>query len=82
METRKVILELRTKRGLSQDELAEKVMARGRRYLGGKMVRQFQTQKLSNFYPRNLMFRSTHCLVSQESLSASAAECRLKMIRS
>ena len=26
METRNVILELRTKRGLSQDELAEKVM--------------------------------------------------------
>ena len=26
METKNVILELRTKRGLSQDELAEKVM--------------------------------------------------------
>ena len=39
METKDVILELRTKKGLSQDELADK------QYLVGKMEKQSPIQK-------------------------------------
>lgn len=49
METRKVILELRTKRGLSQDELAEKVMVTRQavsRWENGETVLNTETLKL------------------------------------
>ena len=49
METRKVILELRTKRGLSQDELAEKVMVTRQavsRWENGETVPNTETLKL------------------------------------
>ena len=49
METRKVILELRTKRGLSQDELAEKVMVTRQavsRWENGETVPKTETLKL------------------------------------
>ena len=44
METKNVILELRTKKGLSQDELAEKVMVT-RQFHAGKMVKLPPIQK-------------------------------------
>lgn len=49
METRKVILELRTKKGLSQDELAEKVMVTRQavsRWENGETVPNTETLKL------------------------------------
>lgn len=45
MDTKDVILELRTKKGLSQDELAEKLYVQGKRYPVGKTEKQFQIQK-------------------------------------
>ena len=44
METKNVILELRTKKGLSQDELAEKVI-QDRQFHAGKMVKLSPIQK-------------------------------------
>lgn len=49
METKDVILELRTKRGLSQDDLAEKVMATRQavsRWENGETVPNTDTLKL------------------------------------
>ena len=42
METKKIILKLRTERGMSQDDLADKVMVRDRQYPVGKMEIQFR----------------------------------------
>ena len=38
METKNIIFELRTRKGLSQDELAEKVWLQDRLYRVGRMV--------------------------------------------
>ena len=49
METKNVILELRTKRGLSQDELAEKIMVTRQavsRWENGETVPNTDTLKL------------------------------------
>ncbi len=45
METKNVILELRTKKGLSQDELADKVMVTRQAFHAGKMVKLSPIQK-------------------------------------
>lgn len=45
METKTVIYELRTKHGLSQDELAEKYLLPDKLFLVGKMGKLFQIQK-------------------------------------
>lgn len=45
METKDVILELRTKKGLSQDELAEKVYVTRQAVSLGKMEKQSPIQK-------------------------------------
>ena len=45
MDTKDIILQLRTKQGLSQDELAEKVLLPARPYLVGKMEKPLRTQK-------------------------------------
>lgn len=48
METKNVILELRTKKGLSQDELAEKVMVTRQavsRWENGETVPQYRNAK-------------------------------------
>ena len=42
METKNIILKLRTERGMSQDELADKIMVT-RQYHAGKMDLVFQT---------------------------------------
>ena len=68
METKNIILELRTKKGMSQDELAQKIMVTRQavsRWENGETVPNTDT----------LMFQSIHFLENQGSLSASAAEC-------
>lgn len=45
METKSIILELRDKAGLSQDELAEKYMLLVKLYHAGRMEKRHQTQK-------------------------------------
>ena len=45
METKDVILELRTKKGLSQDELAGKVMVTRQADPAGKMGKQFRIRR-------------------------------------
>lgn len=45
METKEIIRELRTKNGLSQDELAERVFVTRRRFRAGKTAKLSQTQK-------------------------------------
>lgn len=45
METKDVILELRTKKGLSQDELQKKFMSQDKQCLVGKMEKQSPIQK-------------------------------------
>ena len=44
METKNIIFELRTKRGMSQDELAEKIMVTRQAVSRWRMERQFLTQ--------------------------------------
>lgn len=56
METKDVILELRTKRGLSQDDLAEKVMATRQavsRWENGETVPNTDTLKLLSSWNAN-----------------------------
>ena len=45
METKDIILELRTKKGLSQEELAEKIFVTSRRFLVGRTVKRYRTRK-------------------------------------
>ena len=45
METKNIILKLRMQKGLSQDELAEKIMVTRQAYPAGRMARQYQIQK-------------------------------------
>lgn len=45
MDTKQVILELRTKKGMSQNELAEKVFVSRRQFLVGKTEKQFRIRK-------------------------------------
>lgn len=60
METKDVILELRTKKGLSQDELAEKVYVTRQavsRWENGETIPNTETL---NFFQVFLMFPSIH----------------------
>ena len=45
MDTKQVILELRTQKGMSQDELAEKVFVVVRQFHVGKTEKQFRIRK-------------------------------------
>ena len=45
MDTKTILLELRTQKGLSQDELAEKIFVSRQGYHVGKTVKPFQTRK-------------------------------------
>ena len=76
MKTKNIILKLRTERGMSQDELADKIMVTRQavsRWENGDTVPNTDTLK-------NLMFQSIRFWENQESCSASAVECQLMMI--
>ena len=77
MNTKDVILELRTKKGLSQDELAEKVYVTRQavsRWENGETLPNTETLKrLSIRRQRQMCIRD-----SPGSSSASAAACRSK----
>lgn len=45
MDTKDIILELRTRNGLSQDELAEKIYVTRQAVSVGKTVKQYLTRK-------------------------------------
>lgn len=80
METKDIILELRIKNRLSQDELAEKVFVTRQavsRWENGETIPNTETLKLlSNF----LMFLSIHFLAHRENLYASVVECLLMTV--
>ena len=86
MDTKQVILELRTQKGMSQDELAEKVFVSRQavsRWENGETVPNTETLKLlSEVFDVsiNTLLGSPRKLIRRSSLSASAAECRLKMM--
>lgn len=68
METKDIILELRKKRGLSQDELATKVMVTRQavsRWENGETIPN--TETLKNYYLKNLMCRLTNFWGNQDS---------------
>ena len=76
METKDIILELRTKNKLSQDELAEKVFVTRQavsRWENGETIPQ--TPKHLRSCQSFLMFLSIHFLAHRENSYASVAEC-------
>lgn len=80
METKDVILELRTKRGLSQDDLAEKVMVTRQavsRWENGETVPNTDTLKLLS---KELDVSINTLLGHRENSFVSAAECPLRTI--
>ena len=75
METKDIILELRSKHGLSQDELAEKVFVTRQavsRWENGETIPNTETLKLLS----KLFDVSINFSVHRENLSVSAAVCR------
>ncbi len=58
METKNIILKLRTERGMSQDELADKVMVTRQAVSRGKIGIQCQILIHLSSYLKNLMFQS------------------------
>ena len=77
METKQVILTLRTKTGLSQDELAEKLFVTRQavsRWENGDTVPNTETLKLLS----RLFDAAVEMIYRRGSLSASAAACRSK----
>ena len=77
METKDVILELRTKRGLSQDDLAAKVMVTRQavsRWENGDTVPNTDTLKLLS----KEFDVSINTLLGEPNLYVSAVECRLR----
>ena len=67
METKKIILKLRTERGMSQDELANKVMVTRQAVSRlGKMETQSQILIHLGFYQKNLMFQLIRFWENQE----------------
>ncbi len=67
METKEIILKLRNQKGLSQDELAAKMMVTRQavsRWENGETVPNTETLK---YCPENLMFRLTHFWGRRES---------------
>ena len=82
MNTKDVLLQLRTKKGLSQDELAEKIHVTRQavsRWENGETTPNTETLKLLSSF---LMFQSTPCWVLPESLSANAVVCRWRILQS
>ena len=66
METKNIILKLRTEKGMSQDELADKIMVT-RQYHVGKMEIPFPRRIHLSYYRKNLMSRSIRFWENPES---------------
>ena len=80
METKDIILELRTKNGLSQDELAEKVFVTRQavsRWENGETIPNTETLKLLS---ELLTFLLIHFLAHRDNLYARVAECLLMTV--
>ena len=67
METKDVILELRTKKGLSQDELAEKVYVTRQAVSRWENGETIPNTELLNFFQKNSMFPSIRFWENPES---------------
>ena len=80
METKNIILKLRTERGMSQDELADKIMVTRQavsRWENGDTVPNTDTLKLLS---KEFDVSINTLLGEPRKLIASAAECQLMMI--
>lgn len=80
MDTKDIILELRTKKGMSQDELAEKVFVTRQavsRWENGETTPNTETLKLLS---KLFDVQSTHFLAHQDNLFANVAVCHLKTL--
>ena len=67
METKDVIYELRTKKGLLLEELAEKLFVTRQAIPVGRTVKRYRIPKLSNCCRSCLMCRLTHSLARRVS---------------
>ena len=80
MDTKDVLLELRTREGLSQDELAEKIHVTRQavsRWENGETTPNTETLKLLSSF---LMFQLIHCWVPQGNLYVNAVVCHLMIL--
>ena len=67
METKNIILKLRTERGMSQDELADKIMVTRQAVSRWKMEIPFRILIHYGFYQKNLMSQSIRFWENPES---------------
>ena len=78
METKNVIYELRTQKGLSQEELAAKVFVQDKLFRAGKLAKLSRIRIRSNFFLNCLTCRSILSSVLRESWFANVAGCLWK----
>lgn len=79
MDTKEILLKLRTKSGFSQDELAEKLFVTRQavsRWENGDTVPNTETLKLLQSF---IMCQSIPCSVLRENSFVNVAVCRWKM---
>ena len=75
METKDVIRELRTKSGLSQDELSERYLSLVKQLVAGRKAKRFQISKRLSFFRNCLMCRLIRFSDPRESLCVSVVAC-------